>query len=139
VRGRSRPGGWEQALFRCFNDLRGARRRLLVSSGQPLAALPLVLPDLASRLAWGVRQTLQPPDDAVKRDILQRRALAMHIELPADAANYLLRFGRRDLTSLLDALERVRQAAFAGKRRITVPLVREILGDAQDGGIPAGH
>lgn len=124
---------WERALFRCFNELHAAHGRLLVSSSQPLAAVPLVLPDLASRLAWGVRQALQPPDDADKLQILQRRALAMRIALPGDVANYLLRYGRRDLTSLLDALEQLRQAAFAGKRRITVPLAREILGEREDG------
>lgn len=124
--------GWEQALFRCFNDIRAARGRLLVSSRTTLSALPLELPDLASRLAWGVRQTLQPPDDAGKLEILQRRASALQVELPADVANYLLRYGRRDLASLLKALERLREAAFADKRRITVPLAREVLGDLQD-------
>lgn len=130
---------WERALFRCFNELRAAHGRLVVGSGQPLAALPLTLPDLASRLAWGVRQTLQGLDDEDKLRVLRRRALAMHIELPEDVANYLLRYGRRDLTSLLDALGQLRQAAFAGKRRITVPLAREVLGDRQDGETPEGR
>lgn len=130
---------WERALFRCFNELRAARGRLVVSSGQPLAALPLALPDLASRLGWGVRQALHGLDDADKLQVLQRWALAMRIELPGDVANYLLRYGRRDLTSLLDALEQLRQEAFAGKRRITVPLAREILGDRQDGETPEGE
>ena len=130
---------WERALFRCFNDLRAARGRLVVSSSQPLAALPLALPDLASRLAWGVRQALQPLDDADKLEVLQRRARTMRIGLPGDVANYLLCYGRRDLTSLLDALEQLRQAAFAGKRRVTVPLAREILGERRDGESPEGR
>ena len=120
---------WEQALFRCCNDIRAARGRLLVSSGQPLAALPLGLPDLASRLAWGVRQTLQVPDDGDKLEILRQRARALRIEVPADVQDYLLRHGRRDLGSLLGALERLQVAAFAAKRRITVPLAREVLGE----------
>jgi DnaA family protein len=120
---------WEQALFRCFNEIRTARGRLLVSSSQPLSALPIGLPDLASRLAWGVRQVLQPPPDEGKLEILQQRARALRIEVPLDVRNYLLRYGRRDMASLLAALEQLKDAAFAGKRKITVPLAREILGE----------
>jgi DnaA family protein len=120
---------WEQALVRCFNEIRAARGRLLVSSGQPLSALPIGLPDLASRLAWGVRQALQPPPDEGKLEILRQRARAMRIEVPLDVQNYLLRYGRRDMASLLSALEQLKNAAFAGKRKITVPLAREILGE----------
>lgn len=118
---------WEQALFRCFNEIRAARGRLLVSSSKPLSALPIGLPDLASRLAWGVRQSLQPPDDPGKLQILRQRARAMRVEVPPDVQNYLLRYGRRDLASLLSALEQLRDAAFADKRKITVPLAREVL------------
>ena len=120
---------WERALFRCFNDIRDAGGRLLVSSSQPLSTLPVRLPDLASRLSWGVRQKLQPPDDAGKLEVLQQRARTLRIEVPLDVQNYLLRFGRRDMASLLTALERLKDAAFADKRKITVPLAREVLGE----------
>lgn len=124
---------WEQALFRCFNDIRDVRGRLLVSSTLPLSSLPLQLPDLKSRLAWGVRQNLQPPDDEGKLAVLQQRARTLRIDVPLDVQNYLLRYGRRDMLSLLTALERLKDAAFADKRKITVPLAREVLG-GQSGG-----
>jgi DnaA family protein len=120
---------WEKALFRCFNEIREAGGRLLVSSSQPLPLLPIQLPDLASRLAWGVRQNLQPPDDPGKLEILQQRARTLRIEVPLDVQHYLLRYGRRDMASLLMALERLKDAAFADKRKITVPLAREVLGE----------
>lgn len=118
---------WETALFRCFNEVRAASGRLLVSSRLPLASLDIGLPDLASRLAWGVRQNLSPPDDAGKLEILQQRAQSLRIEVPLDVQNYLLKHGKRDIVSLLTALERLKDAAFAGKRKITVPMAREVL------------
>jgi DnaA family protein len=118
---------WENALFACFNEVRAAHGRLLVSSRQPLAALELCLPDLASRLAWGVRQNLRLPADDGKLQILEQRARALRIDLPADVQNYLLKHSKRDMSSLLLALERLKDAAFVGKRKITVPLAREIL------------
>jgi len=118
---------WERALFACFNEVRAAHGRLLVSSSLPLASLELHLPDLASRLAWGVRQNLHLPDDDGKLKILQQRARALRIELPEDVQNYLLKHSKRDMSSLLLTLERLKDMAFAGKRKITVPLAREIL------------
>jgi DnaA family protein len=118
---------WENALFACFNEVRAARGRLLVSSSQPLAGLDLHLPDLASRLAWGVRQNLRLPDDDGKLEILEQRARVLRIEVNADVQNYLLKHGKRDMASLLQTLEQLKDAAFSGKRKITVPLAREIL------------
>ena len=118
---------WENALFACFNEVRAAHGRLLVSSSQSLASLELCLPDLASRLAWGVRQNLRLPDDEGKLQILQQRARALRIDLSEDVQNYLLKHSKRDMSSLLLALERLKDAAFVSKRKITVPLASEIL------------
>ena len=126
---------WEQALFRCCNEIRAARGRLLVSSRNPLGALPFGLPDLASRLAWGLRQTLQVPGDDSKLEILRQRAAALRIEVPDDVQKYLLRHGKRDLGSLLAALEQLKEAAYAEKRKITVPLARDVL-SGETGRVP---
>lgn len=118
---------WEEALFHCFNRLRDAGGSLLVGSSAPLAGLAFSLPDLASRLAWGLRLQLQPLDDAGKAEVLQRWARAHAINLPEDVQNYLLTRGPRDLPSLLDRLQAVWRTALSAKRKITLPLVREVL------------
>jgi DnaA family protein len=118
---------WERALFNCFNEVRAGGGRLLVASRLPLNALDFGLPDLVSRLAWGLRLNLQIPDDEGKLEIMRQRARSLYIELPEDVQNYVLKHGRRDMASLLGVVEKLKDAAFAGKRKITVPLAREIL------------
>ena len=118
---------WENALFRCFNEVRSAHGRLAVSSQLPLSSLRFFLPDLESRLAWGLRLKLQSSDDEGKLLVLEQRSRVLGIELPQDVQRYLILHSRRDIGSLLNALERLRQAAFVAKRRITVPLAREVL------------
>jgi len=118
---------WEEALFHCFNRLRDGGGSLVVSSSKPLSGLSFSLPDLASRLAWGLRLQLQPLDDTGKAEVMQRWASARDIALPEDVQNYLLNRGSRDLPSLLARLETVRQSALSAKRKITVPLAREVL------------
>ncbi len=118
---------WEQALFRCFNEVRAASGRLVVSSRLSLSSLQFNLPDLRSRLAWGLRMNLRLPDDEGKLQVLHQRAQALGIELPRDVQRYLIKHSKRDMGSLLTMLERLKDAAFVAKRRITVPLAREIL------------
>lgn len=119
---------FEEALFHCFNRLREQGGSLVVSSSIPLSALPFSLPDLASRLAWDLRMTLQPLDDSGKAEVMQRWAHGHGIQLPEEVRNYLLSRGSRSLTLLLQHLEAVRVAALSGKRKITVPLAREVMG-----------
>lgn len=119
--------GWEDALFHCCNRLRGAGGRLVVSSAVGLSQLPICLPDLASRLAWGVRAKLEPLDDAGKAAVLERHAAAQGIELPLAVRTYLLSRGSRSLAALLAALDAICATALAGKRQITVPLARAVM------------
>jgi len=118
---------WEEALFHLINRLRASRGSLLVAARERLSALPLGLPDLASRLAWGLRMELQPLEDADKAEVMRRLAESLGVELPDEVTDYLLRHGQRGLASLLATVEKLQHAAFTDKRRITVPLAREVL------------
>lgn len=119
--------GWEEALFHFINRLRQGPGRLLVASQVRLSALPLALPDLASRLAWGLRLELQPLEDADKVAVMHSHADSLGIELPADVAAYLLRYGQRTMGALLLSVGRLQHVAFTEKRRITVPLAKRVL------------
>ena len=74
-----------------------------------------------------MRMNLCLPDDEGKLQVLQQRARSLGIELPRDVQRYLIRHSKRDMGSLLAMLERLKDAAFVAKRRLTVPLAREIL------------
>lgn len=121
---------WEEALFHLINRLREAGGCLVVASRKRLSALPLQLPDLASRLAWGLRLELAPLEDENKRDVVRRQAKALGIEMPDEVTDYLLRHGERSVASLVAQVERLQQAAFTEKRRVTVPLARRVLKEA---------
>lgn len=119
--------GWEEALFHFINRLRAAHGRLLVASERRLRALALGLPDLASRLAWGLRLELQALDDESKAEVLRRHARAHGVSLPEEVIAYLIRRSDRSLPRLLVLVDRLRERAFTDKRPITVPLARTVL------------
>ncbi len=70
---------------------------------------------------------MQALDDPDKLEVLRRHAASLGIGLPAEVSRYVLERGPRSLAGLLTAVERMQQAAFTAKRRITVPLAREVL------------
>jgi len=117
----------ETALFHLYNRVREAGgRMILAASGSP-AALGMTLPDLVTRLGWGLVFRLHPLDDDGRRRALQLRAERRGFDLPDDVADYLLRRHARDMNSLFALLERLDEASLAAQRRLTIPFVRELL------------
>lgn len=122
---------WEEALFHCFNEVRSGGGRVIVSSREPLSALRFSLPDLASRMAWGLRVALKPLNDEERLEVLRTRARQLELEVPPEVEQFLMRRISRNPGTLADLLEKLQARVLAEKRRVTVPLAREVLHEAQ--------
>lgn len=118
---------WEEALFHCFNRIREVNGRLLISSRKRLSALQLGLPDLASRLAWGLRLPLLPLEDEDKLKVINLHAEKLGLSLPVEVQQYLLKRSKRNMAALIRIVDSVARAALTSKRKITIPLAREVL------------
>ena len=88
----------------------------------------LTLPDLSSRLAWGVVFQLQNLDDQDKQQMLQLRAALRGLQLPDEVARYILSRGARGMGELFTALERLDQASLQAQHRLTIPFVKRVMG-----------
>lgn len=119
--------GWEQSLFSLFNGLREQGRRLLTAARQPPAQLPVQLPDLKTRLEWGLTLHLAPLSDGDKLQALHLQARSMGMELPPAVGRYLMAHRERDLGSLRQLLEELDRATLAAQRKLTVPFVKNYL------------
>lgn len=118
----------ERAAFALCNRLRENGGRLLVAAAMPPAGLPLELPDLRSRLAWGPVFQLHVLDDEGKLQVLAQRATQLGFDLPEEAGRYLLARSARGLGQLLRLLDSIDRAALAAQRRVTIPFLRDHLG-----------
>ncbi|ERS90586.1 MULTISPECIES: DnaA regulatory inactivator Hda [unclassified Halomonas] len=119
---------WEEALFHAFNRLRDAGKRLVVAAEAPPRQLPVRLPDLASRLTWGVTFHVQGLDDAGRLAALQLRARERGMLLGDEVARYILHRGPRRLDALFDLLARLDRASLSAQRKLTIPFVKQALG-----------
>ena len=123
----------EEALFHTLNDLRAAGSAFVFSVPAGLAALPIELPDLRSRLATATRVRLEPLSDADKLALLETRARGAGIRLETGAAEALLRRVPRDVPTLVGWLDRLAEASLAARRRITARFVQQLLRAGQPG------
>ncbi len=122
----------ELALFDFHNRVRDAGGTLLYAADAAPIHLPLALPDLRSRLAQCAQFTLSASGEAARRQIVRERGLARGLELDEPVLDYLFRRSRRDLVSLTALLDRLDRESLAAQRRITVPFLRQVLGEGQD-------
>ncbi len=114
------------ALFDLYNRMRESGGLLLVSG----TASPLHLDlrdDLRTRLGWGLVYQVHSLSDDEKAQALNRHAQSRGFSLPPEVTQYLLRHGRRDLPSLMNALDALDAQSLRLHRAPSVPLLKEVM------------
>jgi len=118
---------WETALFHLFNRVRDAGSHMIIAANANVQELGLSLPDLQSRLSWGLAFRLQSLDDAQLAAALQMRAHVRGMELADEVAAYILKRSPRDMNALFELLEKLDHESLAAQRRLTIPFVKDFL------------
>lgn len=117
----------QQQLFALFNHFYNNRRgSLLLSSVLPPHQL-MIREDLRTRMAYCLVYEIKPLSDEEKFDALMSMAQARQIPVDAEVIHYLLAHWRRDLDSLLLMLNTLNEYSLVQRRRITLPLLRQLL------------
>jgi DnaA family protein len=119
---------WELALFSLCNRARQSGCRLLVSGSAAPRVLTVILPDLRSRLSWGIVFRLASADDGDKADILRFRAARRGLQMPEEVANYITARAPRSTDKLLALLDTLDHASLAEQRALSIPFVKKALG-----------
>lgn len=127
IAGGAQQQAWEESLFHLFNRMRDRGTPLVVSASSPPARLDVQLPDLKSRLGWGLTLQLHPLSDTQKIQAMQKRAQRRGMELSDEVGRYLLSRCNRDLGNLMALLNTLDHASLAEQRRLTVPFVKRTL------------
>ena len=118
----------QHAAFALFEDAAAHGVQWLAAGRLPPVDLPL-REDLRTRLSWGHVFALQTLPDAETRAVLRREADRRGIFLSDEVMAFLLAHLERDLCHLMRLLDQLDVYGLAKARRITVPLVRQMLTD----------
>ncbi len=118
---------WELAFFNFFNQHRDRGHKLIVSASSAPNDIAIQLPDLKTRLNWGLTLKIQPLTDSDRIAALIFKADQMGFEIAPQAGRFLLTHYDRDLASLWALLEKLDRASLAAKRKLTLPFLKQIL------------
>ncbi|MGF1642270.1 MAG: DnaA regulatory inactivator Hda [Thiotrichales bacterium] len=124
---------WAEALFHLINAQRARGHALLLASRAHPQAMAISLPDLVSRLMWGPLFQVQRLDDVALAALVVQRAAARGFEVPPEVVNYLLTRCARDVGRLLEIVNKLDLETLAQQRKVTLPLLREVLGSTTPG------
>lgn len=119
---------WEEAVFHFFNRIRQEDNKLVVGANAAPRHLNIQLPDLQSRLTWGMAFNLVELDDEDKIRAIQLRAKTRGFELPDEVAKYLVHHSGRSMSQLCDKLEYLDKASLMAKRKVTIPFIKSEMG-----------
>ena len=116
-------------LLHLLNGMAAAAHSILLVGDMAWPDAPALraLPDLHSRLRALPAVTIAPPDDALLAAVLLKYCSDHQLRPAAEAIPYLLPRMERSFAEARRLIEAVDRAALAGKRAVTVPLVKEVL------------
>lgn len=119
---------WEEALFHLYNRIKDGENNLLIISGTSAPSQSLIqLPDLRSRLSWGLVIQLHELNDEEKIKTLKLHALKRGFDLPETVGQFLINRCSRNMHDLHQLLNRLDDASLQAHRKITIPFVKDIL------------
>lgn len=118
---------WEEAIFHLYNRVYDAGGRIIVAGHELPKSTNIQLPDLVSRLSFGVTYQLASLTDEEKLIALNMRANRRGMTLSDEVGRYLLTHCPRHMSTLFAALDALDKASLAAQRRLTIPFVKEVL------------
>lgn len=116
---------WEEQFYQLINRVKAGEIRFVFSLSRNPRDIGFRLPDLKSRLMWGLLIALQSPDDEQLTELLRTRAQLLGLKMTDDVLSYLLSHYSRKLSDQMQLLYQLDHASMSRKRKITIPLIRE--------------
>ncbi len=122
---------WEHAFFNFFNRHRDNNKQLVLSANCPPKYLPFQLPDLKTRMAWGLTLKITPLTDEQQLNALIYKANDLGFEIPVKVGKFLISHYARDIPSIWILLNKIDQATLAAKRKLTIPFLKQIMNEQE--------
>ena len=118
---------WEKEIFNLINKALISKSRLILTSSKDIKSLNFSLPDLESRIKKIECYELYPIDDKDIIDALKYISKFKSINLGDKEVKYLVTYSQRDISNLIQILESLDQLSMEMKRKITIPLIKEVI------------
>ncbi|MEK9670939.1 MAG: DnaA/Hda family protein [Rhodospirillaceae bacterium] len=117
----------EEALFHLFNHAKLNGGHILLTGRAAPSRWSIELADLKSRLVGALAVEITAPDDALIAALIVKLFSDRQVRVDEDVVAYMTQRMGRTYQAVSDLVGRIDRAALAEKRRITVPLARDVM------------
>ncbi|TCS60372.1 HdaA/DnaA family protein [Varunaivibrio sulfuroxidans] len=122
----------EAEVFHLYNLAKEYARPLLLTSRKPPSQWGIGLADLRSRLLASPAPKIGAPDDMLMSALVMKQFSDRQIRIDGDVLAYLLTRMERSFEGATRLVAAIDRHALQHRRRITVPLVREVIEGLED-------
>lgn len=114
-------------FFPSSNRFRNSGKGFLLLGSEYTPQQLVIREDLRTRMAYCLVYEVKPLTDQEKIDALANMAAARQVTVDSEIFEYLLKHWRRDMDSLMMMLDTLDNYAVTMGKRITLPLLRQLL------------
>ena len=118
---------WEIALFNLINNSLISGCRLVFGASQNPASINFSLSDLDSRIRKINSTEVFPINNENLHKAIKKISQFRSIRLGDKELNYLITYTERSIDSLINILNKLDDLSIEQKRKITIPLIKEII------------
>ncbi|MCK5423836.1 MAG: hypothetical protein KAI89_00585 [Emcibacter sp.] len=117
----------QEQLFHLYNWQKEKGGTIMLTSAQHPKHWQLDLPDLRSRMLASMAIEIGPPDDELLAAVIIKQFDDRQITVSRDVITYLIPRIERSFEAARDIVGKIDNLALVQKRKITIPLVRDLL------------
>ena len=118
---------WEVGIFNLINNCLTSDCRLIFSSSINPSSIKFDLDDLISRIKKIDHIELYSINDASLPEAIKFVSNLRSINLGDKEINYLVTYTKRNMSDLVEIINKLDQLSLELKRKITIPLIKEII------------
>lgn len=118
---------WQkEKILHHFNTIHENDKFLLITTTK----IPNIeLPDLASRINASNVININMPDDELLQMLIFKLFSNFSVVISSEVVSYLIKVLPREFPQIVNSVEKINQYALQQKRKITIPLVKSVIGD----------
>ena len=118
---------WEMAIFNLINQCQQTTSRIIFSTSESIDRVGFNLSDLISRLNKLLKHSIVNLDDKDLEEAIDLIIKHNSINIGHKEIYYLLNHAKRDIAYLKQVLIKLDEYSLATKKKITIPLIKEII------------
>ncbi|MCG6880517.1 MAG: chromosomal replication initiator protein DnaA [Deltaproteobacteria bacterium] len=118
--------GSQKELFSLCTQFLESKRQLVVAASAPPGQIKNLLPQLRSRLEWGLISEIKIPDQETKMKVIHQKAKQKGIQFQEDAT-FFLASTTNNLKNLVHQIEKIKIHASLFGNKMDISIVQSIL------------